>query len=473
MRRLNAPAVVRLLADIVHVYAFFLLLPTGVALLQQDRPQFWVFGAGSAVLLISSRTVRRLPTDDNPTTWHGTMALTFAWVLLSLVSSVPFVAHGMSWIDGLFEAFSAWTDTGLTMVVDPETLPLSLSVFRFMIQWFSGLGIVMFMLFLRAASPRGAHSLFRAEGRSETFSPDIWKIGRAVVGIYALYTVAGTIGLWLTGVPPFDALAHAITSLSTGGFSTNAVGVGIYGALPTIVAMVLMLAGGISFAGHRSLLSGRLGAFFGNPEVRWLFVIIPVMSALVLAQFWIAGAAFGTRVLESFFYVITAISTCGAGIPLALSEVPQGVVFSILLLMISGAVYGSTTGGLKLWRVIILAKIVRREVIRPFYPANAVLPLRVGDAVITDAQAARVAGYMMLYVLTGLVGGLVFTLFGYSVLGGLFTVFSAQGNVGLNALAAAAYYDMPAVLKAQLIVHMMLGRVEILPLLSLLHGLGE
>jgi len=465
-------AVVRTLADVGRVFGLSLLLPTLVAIFDREMGLAIAFGGASTVVLLVAIWGRRLGRRDVDN-WHATLALTLAWPLFSIISSLPFVVGGVPGLDALYEGVSAWTDTGLTMIQDPSTLPASLATFRILIQWFSGLGIAMFMLLLRASSPRVARTLFEAEGRPEDFSTNTWQIGRTVVRIYALYTLAGAVALWLTGLPPMSALAHAVTSLSTGGFSTNSVGVGLYGALPSVVAMVLMVAGGISFTAHRSLLQGRFREFFTNPEIRVLFAVIAGATVLVMVGFGAAGEDVVASAVPGVFYVITSITTCGAGTTLALSSVPESVRFIVLMLMVSGAVYGSTTGALKLWRLIIVGKVVGREVRRPFLPAAAVVPIRIGGTVISESLAAAVTGYVILYVVMGLAGGLIFMIADYQPIDALFTVFSAQGNVGLNAMPDALYFGMPPGLKWLLILHMLVGRVEILPLLSMLHGLRE
>jgi len=472
MKRQDAPIIVGLLADILYAYGFFLLLPLVIGLFAAEYAQALTFGVGAALFIPVFFVLRRRTSAGDVEYRHTAMTLALAWILLSIFSSIPFMVHGMSWINALFESFSAWTDTGLTMIPHPENLPVSLSLFRVLMQWVSGLGIVMFMLFLHGSSPRAAQSFFQAEGRFEDFTTNLWQVGRIVVLIYVGYTLIGSLLLWISGVPPFHALTHAITSLSTGGFSTNPVGVGLYGVWPSIVAMGLMLCGGISFSSHQALLSGNVKKFFRNPEIRALFAIIVGGSGLLLlGQLLSVGHI--TQALESVFYAVTAITTCGAGATLALTKVPDVFVFTLIFLMVSGAVYGSTTGALKLWRLIILWKIVRREVKRPFYPPGTLMPIRMGHNLITEKVALQAAAYVLLYLAVGAVGSLIFMLLGYRSLDALFTVFSAQGNVGLNAMPEALYYGMSPLLKLQLIFHMLIGRMEIFPLLYLLRGLRE
>jgi trk system potassium uptake protein TrkH len=477
MKRRDLAIVARLVADFVYAFGYLLLVPAVIGLVLGEHWQALTFGLGAGVLIPLFYVVRRRMHDVDVERRHAAITLAVVWTLFSLLSSIPFGVHGLAWVDALFESFSAWTDTGLTMIPDPGELPYSLGTFRILMQWISGLGIVLFMLFVQGPSPRAARSLFAAEGRFEDFTTNLWQVGRTIVLIYAGYTLAGFVAFLLLGLSPFEAIAHAASSLSTGGFSTNSVGVGLYGMLPSAVAMVLMLCGGISFGSHQALFSGNLKKFLRNPEIRLLFVIVAFSSVLLFAEqlLWQDPAMMeghhGERFFDSVFYVVSSISTCGAGTILPLSQVPPVFRFTVFLLMISGAVYGSTTGALKLWRIIIIGQVIGREVRQPFYPSGTVMPIRAGSNRITEGTALQVAAYALLYLAIGLGGSLIFMLFGYGSLDALFTVFSAQGNVGLNAMPEAVYFGMQPVLKGQLILHMLIGRMEILPLLYLLHGL--
>lgn len=473
MKRADLLTIARLIADVGYAFGFFLLVPLVVALASGEMAQALCFGLAAALVIPASLFLRRRIAVPDVHHRHAAIALALLWMLLSLISTAPFLIHGLRWDDALFEAFSAWTDTGLTMIPDPTTLPLSLGLFRILIQWVSGLGIVLVMLFLRGPSPRAAYRFFQAEGRFEHFTMSLWRVGRTVVFIYLGYTLAGAVLLWLLGVSPYHAFTHAITSLSTGGFSTNPVGVGLYGLGPSIVAMGLMLAGGISFSSHHALVSGDVRKFLRNPEVRALMLIVVGVSGLLFLQGYVAEGDAGRHAEANVFYVIASVTSCGANTTLPLSDLPDVTLFTLLFLMLSGAAYGSTTGGLKLWRLLILGKVVQREIRRPFYPEGTVHAIRMGNNPIDDSIVVQVAGYAFLYLILGLVGSLIFMMFGYPALDALFTVFSAQGNVGLNAMPAATYFGLPSALKLQLILHMLLGRMEIFPLLYLLRALSR
>jgi trk system potassium uptake protein TrkH len=478
MKKRDLAVVARLVADFLYFYGYLLLVPAAIGAIAAEYQQALVYGLGAVALIPALYVVRRKTSAGEVERRHTAITLAVVWTLFSLISSLPFSVYGLAWIDALFESFSAWTDTGLTMIPHPGELPYSLSTFRILMQWVSGLGIVLFLLCVQGPSPRAARSLFAAEGRFEDFTTDLWQVGRTVVLIYVGYTLLGFVAFVLLGIPPFHALTHAASSLSTGGFSTNSVGVGLYGMLPSAVAMTLMLCGGISFGSHQALVTGNLKKFLRNPEIRVLFVVILVATGLLFAEQLLfaeaqAGARYGQRLFDSAYYVISSLSTAGAGTVLPLSQVPPVFRFTVFLLMISGAVYGSTTGALKLWRLIIIGQVIGREVRLPFYPSGTAMPLRMGSNVITESTALQVCAYALLYLAIGLLGSLIFMLFGYGSLDALFTVFSAQGNVGLNAMPDAIYYGMHPALKGQLILHMLIGRMEILPLLHLLHGVRD
>ena len=455
------------------MFSFILLIPTILAYVMKEQVMWITFGMEAVFCFIVSLSVRRKTNTAGMKQYHGAIAIAISWTLISLIAAIPFRINGLTWIDSLFEAFSGWTDTGASMIPDPEMLPYSLGLFRAMSQWLSGLGLVVLLLSLSGGSPSVMRRLFESEGRHEDFNTSAWKIGRTIVIIYLGYTLAGVLGMWATGVPIFHAITHTMTSLSTGGFSSNSVGIGIYGAMPTIISILLMIAGGISFSSHQALLSGNFKKFIENPEVRTFAIILIISSALGLLQMRLANIPVMVNALDTIFYVVSAASTTGAHTTLSLPGTPDVFRFMLTVLMAIGASYGSATGGLKLWRLIILGKIIYREVRAPFYPSGTILPIRMGKNVIREDVVSKVAGYTMLYITVAMIGSLIFMMFGHTAIDSLFTVFSSQGNVGLTGMTAAMNFGMHPFLKLVLIFHMLVGRMEIFPLLFLIVALRD
>jgi len=399
---------------------------------------------------------------------HAVVSIAVAWIVMGLVSAVPFILFGINPIDAYFESVSGWSGTGLSMIPEPEKLAFSLNFWRGFIQWLGGFGIVL-MALMFYERPETIHHLFAAEGRNEEFSTSIQKIALSIVKIYLLYTLVGVALFCFSGMSLFDAVFHSFTSIATGGFSTSSVGVGFYGLSATISCIFLMLLGGISFESHYELIHLKFSKFYSNPELRFLFVVILLASALILINVFFSGKNF---ILDSFFYVVAAITGTGASTAVPVSSLPALSVFILLIMMIFGSCYGSTTGALKLWRIIILYKVIRREIHKAFLPPNSIMPIKLGEKTVSDESAMKALSYMMLYVALIVFGGIVFMIFGFGVVDSLFIVSSAQGNVGLSSFSGAIWFDMNPLLKVLLSFHMLVGRMEIIPFLVLLKGMG-
>lgn len=462
---------VRYLADIFYLYGYFLWIPIAAALLAGEYSYLLVFAPGSVLILTICWHIRKRLQPTPLRSLHATLALALAlgWPLLAVVSSVPFIIHGMTWMNALFEVISAWTDTGLTMLTHPEDLPYTLAIFRVFIQWISSLGFILFLLYFKSLAPTPDQS--PRVGRVANATVYFWHVGKVATLIYTAYTFIGFLFLWIAGLPPYEALMHALTSISTGGFSSNSIGVGLYGLMPSIVAILLMVSGSISMQSHRALLSGKLRVFFSNYEVRSLFVIILVASGLLYAVLKNSGLNMDNPIVTSVFFVVTAVTACSAGTITQLTQLPDSFVIIVLILMIIGAVYGYTSGALKRRRLIRLTKAIHRELKKFYQPANPDLYLNREGEPIISTHLTLTAGYLVLYFAIAFAGSLAFVAAGYSTLQALFTVFSAQGNVGLNVIPDLLYYNMPAYLKVQLMIHMFVGRMEIYPTLILIYGL--
>jgi trk system potassium uptake protein TrkH len=399
---------------------------------------------------------------------HAIVSIAVAWILIGLISAVPFIFNGINPIDAYFESVSGWSGTGLSMIPEPEKLPFSLNFWRGFIQWLGGFGIVL-MALLFYERPETMHHLFAAEGRSEEFSTSIPKIALTIVKIYVLYTLIGVALFSFSGLSLFDAVIHSFTSIATGGFSTNSTGVGIYGLSATLTCILLMLLGGISFESHYELTKLKFGKFFSNPEVRFFFGIIILSTVLILVNVFFSGKNY---ILDSFFYVVSAITGTGATTAVSVSSLPALSIFILIIVMVFGSCYGSTTGALKLWRIIILYKVIRREIHKVFLPPNSIMQIKMGDKVVSDESALKALSYMALYVSLIVLGSIIFMLFGYGVVDSIFTVASAQGNVGLNSFFGSDWFNMNPLLKVLLSLHMLVGRMEIIPLLVLFKGIG-
>jgi trk system potassium uptake protein len=399
---------------------------------------------------------------------HAIISIALAWFIIGFISAVPFLFVGLNPLDSFFESVSGWSGTGISMIEFPQDLPQSINFWRGFIQWLGGFGIVLLAL-LVFEKPQTAHNLFAAEGRSEDFYVNVVKVARTIMVIYFGYTFIGIILFLFSGLSLFESIFHSFTSIATAGFSTHSIGIGFFGSNAMLVSMFLMILGGISFESHFDLMHGRVKKFFNNPEIKFFLGILIISLLLVLFNLFFLNKE---NFFEGFFYVVSAITSTGASTFVSVSDFPALSVFLILVLMIFGACYGSTTGGLKIWRIIILFRVIRREIHKAFLPNHTVFPIKVGNKVISDESALKALSYLALYFFFIVIGSIIFMLFGYGILESVFTVSSAQGNSGLSILSSYSLFNLHPLLKLLLSLHMIVGRMEILPFLILIKSFG-
>ncbi len=459
--------VLQIVSNMMRMYGIALVIPLLVALYYGETSYAKLFLVMAISFTLVFSIIKRLIKIPECDTKHAILSLVLVWIFISLFSVIPFLYYGIPFLDAIFESTSGWTGTGLTMIQDPSVIPHALQFFRGFIQWVGGFGVVILVLLLYE-KPKTAYVLFLAEGRFEHFSIDFIKIARIIVGIYAAYTAIGTFFMWISGVPFFDALVHIMDIIATGGFSTNTTGIGIYGKGPMFIAIIFMYIGGTSFLSHYALLKGKIVKFLRNPEVKYMFILFAVCAGIISLDLYFNKKA---SYYHGIFYALSALTGTGAGTPFSVDKFPPASIVILLILMISGPAYGSTGGAIKLWRSIIVLKVIRREILKPFLHPNTIIPLKMGNNVIDDETASKVASFAIVYIFLILIGGLVFMFFNYDLQDSIFIVASAQGNVGLSTLSGTVWFNMHYVLKILLILHMLIGRVEIFPFFILLKAL--
>ncbi|MDD5317106.1 MAG: TrkH family potassium uptake protein [Candidatus ainarchaeum sp.] len=458
--------VLHITSQMLRVLSVLLLFPVLVALIYGETYHAWFFAGLAVALFIPSALAYHFLHHERPRLRHALAAIAVTWLFFALIAAIPYLAYGFSPVDSVFEATSGWSGTGLSILNEQDYAPLpkALHFWRCFTQWAGGLGVVV-MALLIYERPATAGVMFAAEGRSENFMLNLYSIGRAILAIYLVLSIISTILFMLAGLPLFDAVLNMMSTLSTGGFSPNPVGIGGYGQLALLASIPVMLAGGISFVSYYALISGRVRRFLSNPEIQFLFILLSICIAIIAFDFYMNGPP---AYLEGAFYAVSAVTGAGASGPARVLSFPQLTLSILIMLMTFGACYGSTTGALKLWRVILLYKITLREVRRNLLPKGAQLPLKVYNAFISPESALATVSFVFVYFAFLLLGSTAFMVAGFPALSSLFTVSSAQGNVGLAILDVPS---LPWTLKLLLAFHMYIGRMEILPFFVLLQGL--
>lgn len=406
-----------------------------------------------------------------PNQRFGFLVVVSLWVLSPVAGAAPFVAHGMSPVDALFEATSGLTTTGATVMTGLDGESRGILFWRALMQWLGGIGILALGLVLLPFLQIGGMQLFSKESSDRSSDkplPRFASFGRTLLGIYGFATIACAMAYSAVGLSGFDAVAHALTTVSTAGFSTYDASMGHFeGVGPLWVGTVFMLVGALPFAMYIALLAGRRPLEI-DPQVRLFLVIVALASALVVV---LRNDVITHRaVAEDVFNVVSIITTTGyaAGDYTAWGSTPVAIFF---LLMFLGGCAGSTTGGIKTYRLLVTGAMLRTHLRRLVMP-NAVSLTRYGarevdPAVFRSALVFLIAFAIVLMLLTVLLAGT-----GLDFLTAHTAALSALTNVGpgLGPVIGPAgnFSSLPDAAKLMVTAGMLLGRLEILPVLVLL-----
>lgn len=425
----------------------------------------------SAAFLAAGWSFSFLPSPREPRLREGLLVAAVGWLLVPLGSVFVFVL-GEGWrpLDAFFECMSAWTGTGLS-VADLPTLSHTALAWRSIMQWVGGLGVIVLTLSILARPGTGAYTLYVSEGREDKLRPSVLSTVRTIWWLYLLFTL-GAVGLLLVaGMAPWDALNHALTGIATGGMGLTPASIADY-ASPSVEAalIVIMLVGSIAFAAHYALIHGRWRDFLRDEQVRALVIVVAV--ALPLLYVGLTNLPEGVaRFRETAFHVVSAVTTTGFQTS-TLADWPHAAKIGLAGVMLLGGAAGSTAGGLKLVRGVLLVKGASWKLRRSGLPHFAVTSFRFGGRSLSEDEAneefAEAAFIGFLWVVTLFLAFLTFItlLPTVPIEDVLFDVASTQANVGLSTGVVNA--ALPDGAKAALMGLMWAGRLEIMPVLLLI-----
>jgi trk system potassium uptake protein TrkH len=398
------------------------------------------------------------------------------WVVASAFSALPFRLGGAveCFLDAYFEAVSGLTTTGATVLVDLEAQPHGLLLWRSLTQWMGGMGIVMLFVAIFPILGIGAAHLFKAEipgPQMERLTARIRDTAKILWQVYLILSLLQVLLLLLVGVSVFEALTITFSTMSTGGFLHRDLSIGAYDS-PLIEAIVafFMMAGGVNFGLYFMLLwRHQPRRFFANLELRAYFAFL--LGAVLFIGIDLLrnmGLSLGDAFRYASFQSISIMTTTGFTTA-NFNNWPELSRAVLLLLMLIGASAGSTGGGLKVIRVLVLAKLAYRQILLAFNP-RSVIPLNLGGSTLPSGIVNGIAGFAILYFAILIGAFLIMSAVGLDQITALSSVLTTLGNVGpgLGLVGPAEnYYFIPAAGKLTLIVCMLLGRLELFTILVL------
>lgn len=447
------------LAGLLQLLGVLLVLPVLVAVLAGEHAYAVLF-AGIALAVVAVGWLVRRFRPAGLGLREALVVTVLAYPLLTLVTAGVYLPDH-SPVDAVFETLSGFTTTGLT-VVEEETLPASVAFFRSFSQWLGGAGIAIVYMAVLAGPGSATSRLYLAEFDEDNVLGNVVRTARGVAAVYLGLTLAGYLALVAAGAGLFDGLLHALSLLSTGGFSPFATSVGAYDSTAVAsVTSVFMVAGATSLPLLYVLVAQRRWRrFVGDVQLRTMLALIVVGTVAVLPFHGLALRDFGAHL----FHAISALTTTGFTLDDP-AQWPAGAKIATVGLMFVGGSSASTAGGLKLLRLALLARLVWWSLVRPLLPREATVPLQVQDVRVREDELRRVVAVAACYAVLLFASWLLLLGTDAAPVDALFEAASALGTVGQSAGLTAP--ELATGGKLVLCLNMWLGRVEVFAVLFL------
>ncbi len=406
----------------------------------------------------------------------GFLIAAMFWTVLALFGSLPLMLFGeasLTLTDAVFESFSGLTTTGATVITGIDFLPESIRYYRQQLQWLGGMGIVVLAVAILPTLGVGGMALYRTEIpgplKDSKLTPRITETAKALWYIYATLTISCMLAYMAAGMDWFDAIGHSFSTVAIGGFSTHDASIGFFdSAAIELICAGFMLISAFSFSLHFiAWREKRLLHYFQDPEARFLMLFLLGLVSITAITLWLShtyDSPLGLR--HALFEVVSVATTSGFSVA-DFSTWPGALPFLLFVAAFVGGCSGSTAGGMKVIRIILILKQGMREIMRLIHP-NAVIAVKVGRVSVPDGIAQAVWGFFSVYVMLFFLMMVGVMATGVDQITAWSTVGSALNNLGPALGEASTHYgNMPALAKWVLVVAMLLGRLEIFTVLVL------
>lgn len=475
---MNYKAILRMLSNILMLEAFFFLPSAILAVYDGEMNVLRAFGITAFLLLALSFTFRLLSRKDKSPFFvrEGFLLVALAWIVMSLFGALPFYISREipNYIDAFFEIVSGFTTTGASILRDVEAMSRPLLLWRSFSHWLGGMGILVFMLAVIPASKGKGESLhvLRAESPGPTvekIAPKIREHSMILYGIYIVMTIICFLFLLAGGMPVFDNLCITFGTAGTGGFGIKADSMGSYSPYCQTVVTIFMALFGINFNIYFLIIMRRFRLALKDEEMRAYIAIILLSTVAITINIFQSFDSIQNALHHAAFSVSSVITTTGYA-TVDYDKWPEFSRGIIMILMVIGASAGSTGGGLKVSRLLLMLKSGGRELRRLLHP-RAVIPVRMNGSVVDENTLRGVNVFTIAYVCIMAVSCLIISVDNFTLETNISAVISCMSNIGpgLGHVGPVGNFaDYSWFSKIVLSLDMLLGRLEIFPLLLLL-----
>jgi trk system potassium uptake protein len=473
--------IVNVLAAVTIVFSATMLAPLVLALFFSHDAALSAFvqaavigiAGGAAVWALTRGYKRELRIRD------GILLVALTWTLIPAIASLPLLLHfgaKLSFTDAYFEMASALTTTGATIFTGLDAIPLSINLWRHLVNWFGGMGIIVLAVAILPMLGVGGMQLFKAETpgpmKDTKLTPRIEQTAKALWLVYAAITAACILCLRVTGMSWFDAVCHAFSAMSLGGFSTHDASIGHFNSVPIeIVLTIFQILAALNFATHFLAWRSRsLRAYVHDAEAKYVVGLLVFSCLLIGAYLYLTGTydSLGQSFRHATFNLVTIATDCGYATQ-DFAAWPVFAPFWMLFLSCFAVSSGSTGGGIKMIRALVIGRQGANQVKQLMHP-RALLPLRIGGRALPESLTAAVVGFTFLYFVCIVALTFALLLSGLDFITAFSAIIACINNMGpgLGSVGPATNYASLTDFQSWICtLAMILGRLEIFPLLVL------
>lgn len=468
----------RILGILLLLFSLTLLPPIGLAYLYDDGHATAFFSA--FIITIVCGLAFWLPTHNHKSdlrTRDCFLVVTLFWTVLSAFGSIPFLMSQdlqMTFTDAIFESVSGLTTTGATVLSNLDQLPKSILYYRQQLQWLGGMGIIAIAVAILPMLGIGGMQLYKAETpgpvKDNKLLPRVTETAKALLFLYVTLTAVCAFAYYLAGMDTFDAIGHSFATIAIGGFSTHDASIGYFQS-PTIelIAVFFMIISGINFTLHFLALRTRsIKNYWPDTELKFYLLLIVGVSVVTVLFLILSGTYTAKDAMLKGVFEVVSIGTTTGFSSADFSSWPTFLPFLLFYMAIIGACAGSTGGGMKVIRIVLIIKQGFRELERLIHP-NAVIPIKLGNTKVPDRVIESVWGFFSVYVMAYMTMLLLLLATGLDITTAFTAVGASINNLGPGlGEVAETYGNMPTSSKWVLCLGMLLGRLEVFTLLVLL-----
>ncbi|SMB94553.1 trk system potassium uptake protein TrkH [Desulfonispora thiosulfatigenes DSM 11270] len=464
------------LGIIVIIIGLSMLLPLAWAIYYGSHDIYAFLISSTTALIVGFTLYKVFKTQDVFRYKEGFAVVSLAWIFATIFGSLPYLLSGTfdNFADAIFETMSGFTTTGATVISNIEILPHGILVWRSLTHWLGGMGIVVLFVALLSSIGTSGMQMFKAEAPGpvkEKLKPRISESAKMLWYIYVALTGANFLLLWIFGMSFFDAMCHAFSTVATGGFSNHNTSIGFYDsyAIHFISTLFMFLAGTNFTLYYLALHNNDYKIFWKSEEFRLYLTIILGAIIIIFGDLFIHNYGNPFKILDDASLQVVSIITTTGFVSADFDQWPglsKSIIFTLLFI---GGCAGSTSGGIKVWRILVLLKHTHLELKRAIHP-RLISPLKIQEKIVPDEVLIKILQFFFIYMFIFIISTVIISSFGYELIDSMSSVIATLGNTGpgLNKFGPTQnFLHAPAAAKFLFSFLMLLGRLELYTVLVL------